>query len=200
MNKSIGIILLATLLLGGCEKPVDKPAATAVTSGAADGASDEVVSVPTPTASAIDSVPVETSGVDITPAIDDYTAINASIDRLLGDHVKYQAVIEAYQQAVTRGDKAAVAALVAYPFKADFGGNKTTIKDPQVFQRDYDRIITPAIARAIQAQKYPELMVNGKGVMFGSGQTWINGVCKEGSADCSEFEVKVVAIQAGASN
>jgi hypothetical protein len=33
--------------------------------------------------------------------------------------------------------------------------------------------------------------------MLGSGETWINGVCKEGSADCSEFEVKVVTIRPG---
>ena len=92
------------------------------------------------------------------------------------------------------------AALVDYPIKVAVDGSKTTISDAAAFVRHYDRIITPAIAHAIEAQKYSELMVNGKGVMFGNGETWINGICKEGSADCSEFEVKVIAIQAGASN
>ena len=73
------------------------------------------------------------------------------------------------------------------------------IKDAAGFVENYDKIVTPAIAGAIGAQKYSDLMVNGKGVMFGSGETWINGICKKGSADCSEFEVKVVAIQPGAS-
>ncbi len=200
MSKFLPTLLLATLLLGGCGKPASTPADKAVTSGAADRASDATASMPTPPASATDVVPVETTGADKATVVDDDTAVNASIDRLLGDHAKYQAVIQAYQQAVARGDKAAVAALVAYPFKVDIGGSKTSIQNSQAFERDYDKIVTPAIARAIEAQKYSELMVSGKGVMFGSGQTWINGVCKEGSADCSEFEVKVVAIQAGASH
>ena len=196
MNKSLRIFLLATLLLGGCDKPSDTPVAGA----SAGGTGDETVSAPLPTAPAVDTAPVEADGTAIAPAIDDDTVVNASIDRLLGDHAKYQAVIQAYQQAVTRSDKAAVAALVEYPIKVDLGGSKVVIRDSAAFVRDYDKIVTRAIARTIEAQRYSELMVNSKGVMFGNGQTWINGVCKQGSADCSEFEVKVVAIQAGASD
>ena len=118
---------------------------------------------------------------------------------LFGDHAKYRAVIDAYQKAVAAGDKEAVAALVDYPFSATIDGKRTPIKNAAGFVENYGKIVTPAIASAIKAQKYSELMVNGKGVMFGSGETWINGICKKGSADCSEFEVKVVAIQAGAS-
>ena len=124
-------------------------------------------------------------------------AVNASIDRLLGDHAKYQAVIEAYQKAVTEGDKAAVAALVGYPLAATIDGKQTSIPDAMAFVGHYDQIITPAIASVIKAQQYPQLMVSGKGVMFGSGETWINGICKPGSADCSEFDVKVITIQPG---
>ena len=94
----------------------------------------------------------------------------------------------------------AVAALVDYPFEATLDGRKTAIKDRADFVRNYDQIITPAIAGVVKAQKYSELMVNGQGVMFGSGETWINGVCKQGSANCSEFEVKVVTIQPAATN
>lgn len=155
---------------------------------------DGAATMPVPAA-----VPAATTDSPSAPVADDDTAINASIDRVLGDHARYQAVIEAYQQAVSRGDRTAVAALVDYPIKVEVGGIRTTIRDPAAFVRDYDRIITPAIARAIEAQKYSELMVNSKGVMFGDGETWINGICAAESADCSEFEVKVIAIQAGAS-
>ena len=108
-------------------------------------------------------------------------------------------MIDAYQKAVAEGDKQAVAALVDYPFSATIDGKGASIKSAAGFVENYDKIVTPAIASAIKAQKYSELMVNGKGVMFGSGETWINGICKKGSADCSEFEVKVVAIQPGGS-
>ncbi|HEY5972948.1 MAG TPA: hypothetical protein VIT22_13480 [Pseudoxanthomonas sp.] len=130
-----------------------------------------------------------------TPAADDHQAVNASIDSVLGDHKKYESAIVAYQRAVAEGDQAAVAALVGYPFQATLDGKKVAIKDRAEFVKNYDRIITPAIAGVIKAQKYSELMVNSRGVMFGSGETWINGVCKQGSADCSEFEARVVAIQ-----
>lgn len=126
-------------------------------------------------------------------------AVDAAIDKLLGDHVRYKAVISAYQQAVTGGDKIAVAALVAYPFNATVDGKRVVIKEAAGFIRDYDRIVTPAIASVVKAQEYSALMVNSQGVMFGSGETWINGICSKDSADCSEFEVKVVAIQPGGS-
>lgn len=194
MNKSLLTLLLAALLLGGCDKPVDAP----VTSVTAGEAGNETVSAPESVPTTATDVPAATNDSGVTPALDDHSAVNASIDRVLGDHARYQAVIEAYQQAVIDGDKAAVAALVAYPLKVDFRGSKVMIRDPAAFVRDYDKIITPGIAPAIKRQKYSELMVNSRGVMFGNGETWINGVCKKGSADCSEFEVKVVAIQAGA--
>lgn len=185
MNRTLLVPLLAMLLLGGCGKPA--------ASVPASGAGDQAISAPAP-------VPTAADDSGIAPVLEDDTAVNASIDRLLGDHAKYQAVIEAYQQAVTRGDKAAVAALVDYPIQVDIDGSKTAIRDASAFVQDYDRIITPAIARTIEAQKYSELMVNSQGVMFGKGETWINGVCSKGRADCGEFEVKVVTIQAGASN
>lgn len=201
MNRTFLALPLALLLLGGCGKPADMavesvPVASMPTSGAGDEAVSAPASVPTDAA----SVPAGTSMPNVAPAIDDHTAVNASIDRLLGDHARYQTVIEAYRKAVAEGDKAAVAALVDYPIKVDLGGSMTTIRDPAAFVRDYDRIVTPAIARAIKTQEYSELLVNGQGVMFGNGETWINGVCREGSADCSEYKVKVVTIQAGASN
>jgi hypothetical protein len=194
MNRILPILLLAVFLLGGCGKPADRPA-TSVPASATGGGT-----APLPATVAADAAPAATNGSVEAPPVDDDTAVNASIDRVLGDHARYQGVIKAYQKAVGDGDKTAVAALVDYPIKVDIDGSKTTVGDPAAFVRDYDKIITPAIAGAIEAQKYSELMVNGQGVMFGSGETWINGVCKKGSADCSEFEVKVVAIQAGASN
>ena len=104
-------------------------------------------------------------------------------------------MVKAYQKAVAEGDKAAVAALVNYPLAVTLDGKQTSIPDAMAFVGHYDQIVTPAIASVIKAQKYPELMVSGKGVMFGNGETWINGICRPDSADCSEFDVKVIAIQ-----
>ena len=188
MNKLLLGTALAALLLGACNKPVDTPAPEAPV---------PVADPATPTAPAATSA-AETD-IDTTPAAPDDNAINAAIDKILGDHTKYQTVINAYQKAVTEGDKEGVAALVDYPFATTIDDKQTSIKDATNFVQNYDKIITPAIADVIKAQKYSELMVNGKGVMFGSGETWINGICSKDSADCSEFEVRVVAIQPGGS-
>jgi hypothetical protein len=202
MNRILSGLLLAMLLSGGCARPTDTPAASRPESRPASGAGDSTTAAQAsaPATTATDRAPAATAASGDAPAKEESAAIDASIDSVLGDHTRYRAVIEAYRQAIIDGDKPAVAALVKYPLRVDIGGRKTTISDASAFVRDYDKIITADIARTIEAQKYSELMVNGQGVMFGSGETWINGVCKEGSADCSEFEVKVVAIQAGASD
>ena len=186
MNKLLLVTALATLLLGACNKSADTPAAEA----------PAPIADPT-TASAPAAASTADTAVDVAP---DDNATDAAIDKILGDHTKYQAVINAYQKAVAEGDKEGVAALIDYPLAVTIDGKQTSIKDAADFVRNYDKIVTPAIASLIKAQKYSELMVNGKGVMFGSGETWINGICKKGSADCSEFEVKVVAIQPGVSD
>jgi hypothetical protein len=198
MNKLIFGVALSSLLLGACHKPTDAPA---------PGAS--APAVPTPAASTSDASAASASQATETsvPSAETNAAsaeagdksIDDAIDTLLGDHAKYRAVIDAYQKAVAEDDKPAVAALIDYPFSATIDGKRISIKNAAGFVEHYDKIVTPAIAGVIGAQKYSDLMVNGKGVMFGSGETWINGICKKGSADCSEFEVKVVAIQPGAS-
>ena len=125
--------------------------------------------------------------------VDDPSAVNQAIDEALGDHVRYEAVIRQLQQAVAANDAAAVAALVDYPFAIVRDGQPLKIADAEAFVREYDRIMTPAIAEAIKRQKYSQLMVNYKGVMFGNGEAWVNGICKDDA--CKEVDVRVVALQ-----
>lgn len=192
MNKMLLGVALVSLLLGGCNKPADTSVPEAPAPEAPAAPASDAAAIPAPASAAPEPSVASTEAGD--KAIDD------AIDTLLGDHAKYRAAIDAYQKAVAEGDKQAVAALIDYPFSATIDGKRTSIKNAAGFVENYDRIVTPAIAGAIKAQKYSELMVNSKGVMFGSGETWINGICKKGSADCSDFEAKVVAIQPGGSS
>ena len=128
------------------------------------------------------------------PAIaDDPSAVNQAIDEVLGDHVRYEAVIRQLQRAVAANDTAAVAALVNYPFVTVRDGESLRVADAEAFVREYDRIMTPPIAEAIKRQKYSQLMVNYKGVMFGNGEAWVNGICKDDA--CKDVDVRVVALQ-----
>jgi hypothetical protein len=137
------------------------------------------------------------SSAALAPAVAQTPNVSQTIDTVLGDHTKYQAMIAALQAGVKNKDTAAVAALVSYPITVKIHGKKTRIKTAADFATNYDAIITPAIAAVIENQKYDDLMVNAQGIMFGKGEVWINGICKDTA--CSQSDVKVVTIQAGAS-
>ena len=150
----------------------------------------------TPDASPAGPVAAPPAAAPASAIADDPSAVNQAIDEALGDHVRYEAVIRQLQQAVAANDAAAVAALVDYPFATVRDGQPLKIADAEAFVREYDRIMTPPIAEAIKRQKYSQLMVNYKGVMFGNGEAWISGVCRDNA--CKAMDVKVVALQPGA--
>ena len=147
----------------------------------------------TPDASPAGPVAAPPAAAPASAIADDPSAVNQAIDEALGDHVRYEAVIRQLQQAVAANDAAAVAALVDYPFAIVRDGQPLKIADAEAFVREYDRIMTPPIAEAIKRQKYSQLMVNYKGVMFGNGEAWVNGICRDDA--CKNVDVRVVALQ-----
>ena len=171
------IAALAVLWLAACTPATPDPAASTPEA--------------TPAGSVADAVPAAPASV--AEVVDDPLAVNQAIDEALGDHVRYEAVIRQLQQAVAANDAAAVAALVDYPFATVRDGQPLKIADAEAFVREYDRIMTPPIAEAIKRQKYSQLMVNYKGVMFGNGEAWVNGICKDDA--CKDVDVRVVALQ-----
>lgn len=123
--------------------------------------------------------------------------VNATIDSSLGDHGRYETTIKAFQQAVTDGNKQDVAAFVRYPIVVTIGGRKRTVTSAAAFVKAYDSIMTPDIVAAVKGQKYEDLFVNYKGIMFGNGEVWIDGICLD--SKCKSFVPKVVTIQHGPS-
>jgi len=152
----------------------------------------EVDTRATPAAAPAQAAVVKTAAPPAEVA-DDPAAVNQTIDEVLGEHARYEAVIRQLQQAVAANDAAAVAALVDYPFSTVREGQPMKVTDAEAFVRDYDRIMLPAIAEAITRQKYSQLMINYKGVMFGNGEAWVNGICKDDA--CKDVDVRVVALQ-----
>ena len=171
------IAALAVLWLAACTPATPDPAASTPEA--------------TPAGSVADAVPAAPASV--AEVVDDPLAVNQAIDEVLGDHVRYEAVIRQLQRAVAANDTAAVAALVNYPFVTVRDGESLRVADAEAFVREYDRIMTPPIAEAIKRQKYTQLMVNYKGVMFGNGEAWVNGICKDDA--CKDVDVRVVALQ-----
>lgn len=196
MNKLLYAMVAATLL-SACNKPAPVPAAEPVatdlpssTAPAAEPASPPAAPETATTALEAAAAP---SAAATDPAGD--KATDDAIDNNLGDHTRYRDVIDRFQKAVADKDAKAVAALIQYPFGATIDGKTKVIKDSAGFVANYDKILTPPIADVIVKQKYADLFVNYKGVMFGNGEAWINGICKDNA--CKAFDVKVVTIQSG---
>lgn len=183
---------LALLALAGCNKPgaatAETPAADAAPAATADMAS------PAPAADAAAPV-ADAASADAAAPAGDEAAVDQSIDNVLGDHATYRRVIADFQKAVAGHDAAAVASLLHYPIGVDIAGKNAVIKDAAEFTRDYDKFMTPQIAKAIIDTRYADVMVNDKGVMLGQGQAWVNGICKDSA--CKDVDVKVVTLQSG---
>ena len=189
------LILTAAVVavLAAC-KPA--PSQTA-TPEAAPASTTAPASAQAPAAPSADTVaPADASPAPTAPAASDEgrAQVNQSIEEVLGDPAVFEPAILAFQQAVAAHDADAVARMAAYPFSATIDGKPRKIQDAAAFVAAYDRIVTPAIAKIVTGQKYAELFVNGKGVMFGNGEVWLNGICQDNA--CKKMDVRVIAVQA----
>jgi hypothetical protein len=183
--------VLISLIFSACDSDNPPSAEAAPTAASAAAAPDSTPADAGPVASATGE-PAPAAAV-ASPDAD--KAVSDAIDSNLGDHQRYRDVIDALQSAVGAGDAARVASLVEYPISVDIGGKETILKDEKEFAARYSDFMTADISTAITGTRYSDLFVNYKGVMFGSGQAWINGICKD--SGCKEFDVKVVALQHG---
>ncbi|HDX0838400.1 TPA: hypothetical protein RNS87_002823 [Stenotrophomonas maltophilia] len=175
--------LIPALVLAACSQPAAPPAEPA-----ADAPPPMEASAPaTPAASATEpaaSAPAAPAAE--APAED----ARARIETLLGDAAQFEKVFNAFKAAVVGGDRAAVVEEVRFPLNV--GGGKR-ITGPGEFQRNYEKIITPAVVKAVSEQDFGKVFVNQQGVMIGSGQVWLNGQCLDQA--CTKTEVKVITIQ-----
>lgn len=174
--------LMPALLLAACSQPPApaEPAADAPPPMHASAAATPAAPATEPAATA-PAVPATQA-----PADD----ARARIDSVLGDAAQYEKVFNAFKTAVVGGDRAAVVEEVHFPLNiAD--GKKIT--GPGEFQRNYEKIITPAVVKAVSEQDFGKVFVNQQGVMIGNGQVWLNGQCLDPA--CAKTEVKVITIQ-----
>lgn len=122
--------------------------------------------------------------------------VDSAIEADLGAPAPYHAAFDAIHEAVANDAAAAVAEWVSYPVNVTIGGKTRVIDDAAQFETEYETIITGDIKDAILGQKWEELFVNADGVMYGNGQVWLNGICKDDA--CAEFDVKIIAIRSTA--
>ncbi|QGM03714.1 hypothetical protein [Stenotrophomonas maltophilia] len=175
-------VLIPVLLLAACSQPAAPPAEPAVDAPPPMEASAAATPAAEPAKAA---EPAGAAPADA-PAED----ARARIESLLGDAAQYEKVFNAFRTAVVGGDRAAVVEEVRFPLNI---ANGKKITGPGEFQRNYEKIITPAVVKAVSGQDFGKVFVNQQGVMIGDGQVWLNGQCLDQS--CTKTEVKVITIQ-----
>ena len=119
--------------------------------------------------------------------------INDTIDGVLGDHAPYEEAFAAIQTAVTEYEAGVVAEWVAYPLNATIAGETHALEGPEDFIGQYDEVVTEEVREAVANQRYEDLFVSAEGIMFGNGQMWLNGVCRDDA--CAAFDIRIVTIQ-----
>ncbi|AWH35608.1 hypothetical protein C1929_01980 [Stenotrophomonas sp. ZAC14D1_NAIMI4_6] len=183
--------LIPALLLAACSQPAPpaEPAADAPPPMTGSTPAEAAAST-TPDPAAAPQAAAEHASETPAPAAADEGDARARIDSVLGDAAQYEKVFNAFKTAVVGGDRAAVVEEVRFPLNIA-GGRKIT--GPGEFQRNYEKIITPAVVKAMSGQEFSKVFVNQQGVMIGDGQVWLTGECLDKA--CARTEVKVGTIQ-----
>ena len=183
--------LVPALLLAACSRPAPpaEPAADAPPPMTGSTPAEAAAST-TPDPAAAPQAAAEHASENPTPAAAEEGDARARIDSVLGDAAQYEKVFNAFKTAVVGGDRAAVVEEVRFPLNIA-GGKKIT--GPGEFQRNYEKIITPAVVKAVSGQDFGKVFVNQQGVMIGDGQVWLTGECLDKA--CARTEVKVGTIQ-----
>lgn len=196
------LALTTPLWLAACSKPessstTEAPTATAPAEDApVAGNSPDAVPATSEPAPATTPGPAttEVAAGEAAASGDDHAAAaegdaRQRIERLLGDADQYEKVFNDLQRGIAADDRAAVAALLRYPVRVSVDGKTVKLADAAAFQRDYAKIVTPALKALIAEQRFDTLFVNQQGVMLGQGEVWITGTCVDKA--CATSEVKV---------
>ena len=95
----------------------------------------------------------------------------------------YKVFLSRLQRAVGGNDRRAVIALIGFPLRVNTQGGARIYPDAQSVERDFDRIFTSRVRRAILGQRANRLFVRVQGAMIGSGEVWFDTSCP--NAACS---------------
>jgi predicted lipid-binding transport protein (Tim44 family) len=167
-------LLIALAPLASCSKPPATPELQKAAAAISPAPSTPALTTPAP---------------EPTPS-----TIDSSIATNVGDPANFHQVMTALQLAVEKHDTATIASLVSYPIVINPHTKEALhIGTPQAFIAQYDSIVTPHIAEVIAKQKYDNLFVNYQGAMFGNGELWIAGICRDKT--CTQSDIKIRTIQ-----
>jgi hypothetical protein len=105
----------------------------------------------------------------------------------------YAAFVPRLQAAVRANDRKALIGLIALPLRVNGAGGAKLYRDRRSVERDFPRIFTPKVRRAILDQAANALFVRDQGAMIGDGEVWISQTCPNRA--CSPAgAVRIIAV------
>jgi hypothetical protein len=117
--------------------------------------------------------------------------VNAQIDNVLGDHEGFAGAFKVLQANIADGARMAME--YTYPMTVVVDGKDVVFATQDDFVAGYNAIVTPAVVAVVRKQDYKNVTVTSKGIMFGSGQLWVNAYCLDGEA-CEDVSWDISAI------
>jgi hypothetical protein len=117
--------------------------------------------------------------------------VDTRIDTVLKDHVPYEAAYVDIRAALASNNPDALAEYMQFGTPFLLNGKHVTLKDAAEFKTRIGEFFNDKVKKAVEAQTYEALFVNADGVMFGVGQLWLDGICRDEA--CTAFDVKISA-------
>lgn len=96
----------------------------------------------------------------------------------------YGKFLSRLQSSVRSGNPRAVSGLIALPLRVNTGDGPHIYRDRKSVERDFVRIFTPRVRKAILDQRPDQLFVRDQGAMIGNGEVWFDQTCR--NAQCSQ--------------
>lgn len=118
--------------------------------------------------------------------------VDQQIDTILGPHETYANAIQRIQEALNERDIEKLAGYIGYGEAIKVNGADVVINDEADLTARFDELFNERVIKAVTGQAYETLLVNQDGIMFGSGELWLNGVCDDEA--CQFPFVTIVAI------
>jgi len=88
------------------------------------------------------------------------------------DYAAFKKQFLTFQDAVARNDREQAATFALYPIRVNVGKVAVNVADKEAFVKQYDRILTEDVRKALAAQDVNTLFANDKGIMVGNGEIW----------------------------
>lgn len=105
----------------------------------------------------------------------------------------YAPFLSRLQAAVKANDRGAVIRLIDFPLRVNFAGGARVYRDATSVERDFDRVFTAKVRRAVLNQRSDKLFVRDQGAMVGDGELWFRETCS--NSNCSPAgPVRIVAV------